>query len=68
MGDISETSADHAISLDPLVASRIEVVRGPASLLYGSSALGGVINLMTTDIPDDWDPGLGVLLPYRAPP
>jgi iron complex outermembrane recepter protein len=62
MGDISETSADHAISLDPLSASRVEVVRGPASLLYGSSALGGVINLMTTDIPEDWDPGAtGVL-------
>jgi len=58
MGDISETSADHAISLDPLAASRVEVVRGPASLLYGPSALGGVINLMTTDIPDDWDHGL----------
>jgi iron complex outermembrane receptor protein len=58
MGDISETSADHSISLDPLVASRLEVVRGPASLLYGSSALGGVINLMTTDIPDQWDKGL----------
>lgn len=53
MGDIAETSADHAISLDPLVANRIEIVRGPASLLYGSSALGGVINLMTSDIPDD---------------
>jgi iron complex outermembrane receptor protein len=62
MGDISETSADHAISMDPLVASRLEVVRGPASLLYGSSALGGVINIMTTDIPDQWDPGItGVL-------
>ncbi len=58
MGDISETSADHAISLDPLAASRLEIVRGPASLLYGSSALGGVINLMTTDIPDQWDTGL----------
>lgn len=57
MGDISETSADHSISLDPLAASRVEVIRGPASLLYGSSALGGVINLMTTDIPDQWDPG-----------
>jgi iron complex outermembrane recepter protein len=57
MGDISETSADHTIALDPLAASRVEVVRGPASLLYGSSALGGVINLMTTDIPDRWDPG-----------
>ncbi len=57
MGDISETSADHSISLDPLAASRVEVVRGPASLLYGSSALGGVINLITTDIPNDWDHG-----------
>lgn len=57
MGDISETSADHSISMDPLAASRVEVVRGPASLLYGSSALGGVINLMTTDIPEDWDTG-----------
>lgn len=57
MGDISETSADHSIALDPLVANRVEVIRGPASLLYGSSALGGVINLMTTDIPDRWDPG-----------
>ncbi len=57
MGDISETSADHSIALDPLVANRVEVVRGPASLLYGSSALGGVINLMTTDIPDRWDKG-----------
>src|SRR5690554_5248907 len=58
MGDISETSADHSISLDPLAASRVEVIRGPASLLYGSSALGGVINLMTTDIPDQWEEGL----------
>lgn len=58
MGDIAHTSADHSISLDPLVASRVEVVRGPASLLYGSSALGGVINLMTTDIPDQWDAGV----------
>jgi iron complex outermembrane recepter protein len=57
MGDISETAADHVISLDPAVASRIEVVRGPASLLYGSSAIGGVINLMTTDIPERWDMG-----------
>ena len=57
MGDISETSAGHAISLDPLSANRVEVVRGPASLLYGSSAIGGVINLMTPDIPDGWENG-----------
>jgi iron complex outermembrane recepter protein len=57
MGDLSETAAGHAISLDPLSANRVEVVRGPASLLYGSSAIGGVINIMTGDIPDAWDNG-----------
>ena len=62
MGDVSETSADHSISLDPLAASRVEVVRGPASLLYGSSALGGVINLITTDIPEAWDMGASGVL------
>ncbi|MDR4988291.1 MAG: TonB-dependent receptor [Bacteroidales bacterium] len=62
MGDVSETAADHSIALDPLAASRVEVVRGPASLLYGSSALGGVINLITTDIPEDWDLGLSGVL------
>ncbi len=57
MGDISNTAADHAIAMDPLAASRVEVVRGPASLLYGSSALGGVINVMTSDIPENWSYG-----------
>lgn len=66
MGDISETSADHSIALDPLVANRVEVVRGPASLLYGSSALGGVINIMTTDIPDRWDPGASGVLSLQG--
>jgi len=57
MGDISETAPDHAIALDPLTADRVEVVRGPASLLYGSSALGGVVNLLREDIPRSWTPG-----------
>ncbi len=57
MGDISNTAADHNISLDPLAADRVEVVRGPASLLYGSSALGGVVNIFTSDIPREWDSG-----------
>jgi iron complex outermembrane recepter protein len=50
-GDLSSTSNDHGLSIDPLAASRIEVVRGPASLLYGNNALGGVVNVITTDIP-----------------
>ncbi len=66
MGDISETSADHSIALDPLAVNRMEVVRGPASLLYGSSALGGVINLMTTDIPDRWESGSSGVLSLQG--
>lgn len=54
--DLSAASADHALTVDPLAASRIEVVRGPASLLYGNNALGGVVNVITnatpTGVPD----------------
>lgn len=57
MGDISESAADHAVALDPGAMNRIEIVRGPASLLYGNSAMGGVINLITNDIPQDWNAG-----------
>ncbi len=57
MGDLSSTAHDHAIALEPEAAERVEVVRGPAGLLYGSSALGGVVNLITRDIPRDWSPG-----------
>lgn len=49
--DLSSTSADHGLSIDPLAASQIEVVRGPASLLYGNNALGGVVNVISHDIP-----------------
>ncbi|HYO13730.1 MAG TPA: TonB-dependent receptor [Thermoanaerobaculia bacterium] len=51
-GDASTTSPDHAVSLDPLAAERIEVLRGPATLLYGSSAVGGVVNVIDERIPD----------------
>ena len=57
MGDIAHTAVDHNSSLEPLAAERVEIVRGPASLLYGSSALGGVVNILTRDIPRDWQPG-----------
>ncbi|MBC7895805.1 MAG: TonB-dependent receptor, partial [Cytophagaceae bacterium] len=50
-GDLSAPSADHGLTIDPLAANRIEVVRGPASLLYGTSALGGVVNVVSNDIP-----------------
>jgi iron complex outermembrane receptor protein len=50
--DISSVSVDHAVSIDPLVAKQIEVFRGPTTLLYGSGAVGGVINTVTNRIPE----------------
>lgn len=50
--DASSTSPDHAVSFDPISAKRVEVVRGPATLLYGSSAVGGVVNTIDDRIPD----------------
>ena len=49
-GDLSSQSADHGVTLDPATATQIEVVRGPATLLYGSSAIGGVVNLVSDEI------------------
>jgi iron complex outermembrane receptor protein len=51
VGDASNTSPDHAVSLSPLTATSIEVVRGPATLLYGSSAVGGVVNVLDERVP-----------------
>jgi len=50
--DASATSVDHAVATDPLTIKRIEVVRGPAALLYGSTAVGGVVNVINNRIPD----------------
>lgn len=67
MGDFSATSHDHAIALDPLLIERIEVIRGPASLLYGANALGGVVNLFTDEFRPDAAAGLsGSLLTHGA--
>ena len=50
--DVSTVSVDHAVSIDPLVAQQIEIFRGPTTLLYGSGAVGGVVNAVTTRIPE----------------
>jgi iron complex outermembrane recepter protein len=50
-GDMAGSADDHATTLDPLSASRVEVVRGPAALLHGNNALGGVVNVVSGDIP-----------------
>ncbi|HEY0972359.1 MAG TPA: TonB-dependent receptor [Gemmatimonadales bacterium] len=50
-GDLSSTSGDHAVAIEPLTAQKVEVVRGPMSLLYGPNALGGVVNVVREEIP-----------------
>ncbi|TVV75129.1 TonB-dependent receptor [Sphingomonas solaris] len=49
--DVSNTSVDHAVAINPLLAERVEVLRGPAALLYGSAAIGGVVNVLDKRIP-----------------
>jgi iron complex outermembrane receptor protein len=52
-GDASNVSPDHAVSVDPSSADRIEIVRGPATLLYGSNAIGGVVNVLDNRVPSE---------------
>ena len=49
--DVSASSSDHAVAINPLTAESIEVLHGPAALLYGSSAVGGVVNVIDSRIP-----------------
>jgi iron complex outermembrane receptor protein len=51
--DASSLSFDHAVAIDPLVIEQIDVVRGPAALLYGGSAVGGVVNAIDHRIPTE---------------
>lgn len=61
--DASVTSPDHAVAVDPATAERVEIVRGASMLLYGSSAAGGVVNVISNRIPtqvpeDGFDVGI----------
>lgn len=51
--DASAVSQDHAVSVEPFLADQVEVLRGPATLLYGSGSIGGVVNIVTNTIPKD---------------
>ncbi len=51
--DASSLSFDHAVSVDPLIIEQIDVIRGPAALLYGGSAVGGVVNAVDHRIPKE---------------
>ena len=57
MGDLSSQSGDHGVPVNPAAAKRIEVVRGPATLLHGASAIGGLVNVITDQIPTERQQG-----------
>ncbi len=59
--DVSDLSADHAIAVEPLLARRIEIIRGPATLLYGSSAAGGVVNVIDNRVPEFLEANTGAI-------
>jgi len=67
--DAAGTSVDHAVPIDTLTVKRIEVVRGPAVLLYGPTAIGGVVNTIDTRIPSEPVTGAtgGLDLRYASP-
>lgn len=51
-GDVSTLSVDHAVSIEPFLADQIEVLKGPATLLYGSGAIGGAVNVIDGRVPE----------------
>jgi iron complex outermembrane receptor protein len=51
-GDVSTVSVDHAVSIEPFLADQIEVLKGPATLLYGSGAIGGAVNVIEGRVPE----------------
>ena len=56
-GDVSNVSADHAVTTEPLLVERIEVMRGAGTLRYGSNAIGGVVNVIDGSIPSELPDG-----------
>jgi len=51
--DASSVSPDHQVAVDPAEARRIEIVRGPSTLVFGGSAIGGVVNIIDDRIPSE---------------
>ena len=52
-GDLSASSSDHAVAIEPLTTERVEIIRGPEALLYGANTLGGVVNVIRGAVPAD---------------
>ena len=64
--DASSVSPDHQVATDPAEASRIEIVRGPATLAYGGTAIGGVVNVLDNRIPTGMPDGIDGMVSTQA--
>ena len=64
--DVGTISPDHAVTAETLGARQIEILRGPATLLYGSGAIGGLVNVVTDRIPQSHSDGLRLLSDARV--
>ncbi len=66
--DASTISNDHAVTTEPVFAEQIEILRGPATLLYGSGASGGLVNVVSNKIPRDMPDGVeaGAVIQYET--
>ena len=64
--DAAGLSEDHAVALDPALADQVEVIRGPATLLYGSGAAGGLVNVVTNRLHDAVPDGTHGLVELRG--
>ena len=74
-GGMSDVGEDHFVPISPLVSDQVEVIRGPATLRYGSQSIGGVVSSSNNRIPDHMPPcrdfaplAAYAALPYKAPP
>ena len=65
-GDLSASCADHAVAIEPMTTERIEVVRGPGTMLYGSNALGGVVNVVRGYVPSEHPQGRNGSFTWQA--
>jgi iron complex outermembrane recepter protein len=64
--DVAALSADHAVTIDPLLAERVEVLRGPATLLYGNGAAGGLVNVLVRRVPESARQGIDGAVELRG--
>lgn len=64
--DVSGLSEDHAVAIDPALSEQVEIIRGPATLLYGTGASGGVVNVVTNRLHDRLPEAATGMLELRA--